>query len=162
MSEINFPDPQAYDAETFGTALPQMKPERGGNRTLWIGCGGCFVVVALACVACGLVGALVSRWDVGQASFWAAGFQQQSYGLAETIVCEGSQAEAYTTELIEANAVLVDFSIPQGSSDDTRILGTMEIDGAERTWNAIITTSSGGNFGGGLFGRCIDEIRVEE
>lgn len=163
MSEINFPDPQSYDAESFSTTLPSVEPKRGGGNRVWlIACGGCTALALLACICCVAVMYFVGRQDIGQASFWAVGFQQQNYDFADLLVCENSQAEELTSELADANAVLLDYSYTQSSDSDVRIDGTMEIEGQQEFWSATFIIADGGNFGGGLFGRCIEEIQVEE
>ena len=103
----------------------------------------------------------VGRWDVGQASFWAIAFEQENYDFAELLVCEGSQAETLTFELIDARAALLDYTFTQGSGDiPTRIDGTMAIGSESDFWSANFFTSDGGQFGNGLFGRCIERIEV--
>jgi len=163
MSEINFPDPQSYDAESFGTTPESpVQQKRGGNRTWLIACGGCTALVALACICCAIGGYIGLRQDVGQALLWAGAFQQSNYDVAELLVCDDSQAAELTDQLSDADAVLIDYTFSQESGSDTRVEGTMEIDGVEEFWSATFIIADGGNFGGGLFGRCIDEIIVDE
>jgi len=167
MSEINFPDPQGYDAESFGTSgspLPDMREQKrgwGGSSFFVIACGGCAVLFVLVCACCGIGSYFGGRADVGQALLWAGALQQRNYDVAELIVCEDSQAEDYTLELIAADAVLTSYDFGDGSSA-TRIEGAMDIGGESTVWSARFVTNSGGNLGGGLFGRCIDEIIVDE
>ena len=163
MSEINFPDPQTYDADSFGTTLPPVQQKRGGGNRVWLmACGGCATLVALACVCCAIGGYIGLRQDVGQALLWAGAFQQSNYDVADLLVCDDSQAADLTDELADADAVLLDYTFSQESGSDTRVEGTMEIEGQTSRWSATFVIADGGNFGGGLFGRCIDQIRVDE
>jgi hypothetical protein len=163
MSEINFPDPQTYDADSFGSPLPPVQEKRGGrNRALWLTCGGCAVLVALACVCCAIGSYIGLRQDVGQAILWAGAFQQSNYDVAELLVCDNSQAAEITDQLADADAILIDYTFTQGTGENTRVDGTMEIEGVAEFWSATFIIADGGTFGGGLFGRCIDEINVIE
>lgn len=161
MNNINFPDPQEYDLDSFG-GTPAYQPPPKQNKTrrnLLLACGGCSILLVLVCVCC--IG--VTVFAVQQPSIivtaWATYMDDGTYDFASAMTCEGSQAKEVTRELINKRTVFPDLGSPD-SFDDVVVVNTFIRDeDGERPWNARFTVIDGGVI---PFGKCIETIEIVE
>lgn len=148
-------DLPSFSSESFGVQEPPRKKNRS---CLVIG----LVVLGLIflCLFCCVAGFVVMlRQPVVSASVWIGGVGANSYETARFVVCDGSQAAAYTDELEAAGVVFNNISLLQDASTNNLIeaTGEIQVDGTVQNWQATFYTSDGGSF---PFSTCVDRIEA--
>ncbi|NDJ86433.1 MAG: hypothetical protein GYB66_11135 [Chloroflexi bacterium] len=145
---------------------PEPQPQRSNllGRTCLIAGVGAFACICIACVC--MAGVLYMSRETVPALVWVQFANQNDLETAKDagVICEGSQAEAFTTWFQEQYSadVSITTSSTQPSGDDNEVLveGTLEDNGEVVDYRATFIIDPDGDFL--FFFGCIAEIRQEE
>jgi hypothetical protein len=149
---------QQQQQQQYQQYNPPPKKNRGGclGLSLLAVIGGSCGLILLCCVGCVAAVYLIFQEPTIVAQAWGSGLTDPvNYDTSDLLVCSGSQAETYTSNLASEQAYFETgtFLVGTSSGDNVDVSGTLVRDNNRESWTATLTIESGG-----VFGRCVSQV----